>query len=885
MEGMTLVRDDSPSSAATGVWSLAGRSEELERIAASARGRAGPAGAVLIGPAGVGKTRVAREALRAAEQRGALVRWVAGTASARELPLGAFAATVKLTDLDPARLVPQATEALLAGAGPAGAVVVVDDAHQLDELSAVLVHQLVLRKAANVVLTLRTGETAPDAVTALWKDGHLLRLELEPLSPQETATLVETRLGGLVDDVAVRRLWSITRGNPLYLRQLVDDELASGRLRQVVGVWRWSGRFTLSPALVELVAPRIGKLPQNQRDVLDVLTFGGPLEVPLLAELTGARVMEEMEDKGLIEVCQQGRRWQVRLADPMLGEVQRMRTGALYARRLRRRIASALSARGGRRADDALRHAVLLLDSDVQPDAVLLTKAARRATELGDLALAARLARTAVYVGGGFESRLLLGTALGWTGRVAEAGSEWAALRTLAQTDVQQAQAAMARAKVLAWSGRPAEAEAELAAAAYATNDEAAALELAGVRSVLDAYLGRTVQAAETGAEVLAHPRCPSAAVPWVSWGLAMACGGLGRLDGIEKALRRIESEASGAGLHQLALVVMSSMRGLLLAGLPDQADRIARWFREQCPDSPGRRSVDIFTGFMSAESASFRGQVETAARGYRQAVAAHHGADPNGWIFTGLVGLTTALGMRGDPASARQALQAMTAEHHPTYVYLAPNVLIARAWVVAAEGEVSEAAALARKAAGVAASQGQSAVEVFALHTAVRFGDGTVADRLTRLATEVNGPRAQIAAAHAVALAADDGPGLQAVSVRLEQIGALLLAVDAAAQAAAAFFRHNRRGSAQTATARARRLAQACEGARTPALAALTAPPEITRRQREIIALAASGLSNGEIAQRLVVSIRTVENHLYRASTKLGVSNRAELAALIDEA
>jgi DNA-binding NarL/FixJ family response regulator len=883
MNGRTPVRQDPPP-AATGGWPLAGRAAELARISASIRRRDGPAGVVLVGPAGVGKTRLAQEALEAAGQRGALVRWAAGTASARALPLGAFAAALELTGRDPARLVPQATEALLAGAGPAGVVVVVDDAHLLDELSAVLVHQLVLRNAASVVLTLRTGETTPDAVTALWKDGHLPRLELAPLSRPETAALVEARLGGPVDETARRRLWSITRGNALYLRQLVDDELASGRLRQVVGVWRWSGQLALSPALVELVSTRIGELPQDQRDVLDVLAFGGPLEVPLLVELTGVRAMEELEAKGLIEVSSHGWRWQARLADPMFGEVQRRRTGALYARRLRGRIASSLSAAGGRRADDALRHAVLLLDSDARPDAALLTDAARRATELGDLALAARLARTAVSAGGGFEPRLLLGNALGWTGRVAEAGSEWAALRALARTDAQRAQAAMARAKVLAWSGRPVEAEAELDAAAAATTDEAAALELTGVRSVLDAYLGRTAQAAETGAEVLSHARCPPAAVPWASWGSAMARGGLGRLDDVDEVLRRIEAEAPGAALHQRALVAMFSTRGLLLAGLPDQADRITRRFHEQWPDSPAG-PVDVFTSFMAAESASFRGRVETAARGYRQAVAAHHGADSNGWSFTGLVGLTTALGMRGDPVPARRALLAMTAEHHPTYVYLAPNVLLARAWVAAAEGGVSEAAAAARQAAEVAASQGQSAVEVLALHTAVCFGDSTVAGRLARLATEVNGPRAQIAAAHAAALAADDGSGLQAVSVRLEQSGALLLAVDAAAQAAAAHSRHNRRGSAQTATTRARKLAQACEGARTPALSSLTAPPEITRRQREIITLAASGLSNGDIAQRLVVSIRTVENHLYRASTRLGISTRAELAALIANA
>jgi hypothetical protein len=146
--------------------------------------------------------------------------------------LGAFAATLGVVGPDLARLVRQASDALLAGAGRPGVIVGVDDAHLLDELSAVLVHQMVLRRAATVVLTLRVGETAPDAATALWKDGHLPRLELDPLSQTETATLVEARLGGPVDSAAARRLRSITQGNPLYPRQLVDGELeAAGCIR------------------------------------------------------------------------------------------------------------------------------------------------------------------------------------------------------------------------------------------------------------------------------------------------------------------------------------------------------------------------------------------------------------------------------------------------------------------------------------------------------------------------------------------------------------------------------------------------------------------------------------------------------------------------------
>jgi DNA-binding NarL/FixJ family response regulator len=212
----------------------------------------------------------------------------------------------------------------------------------------------------------------------------------------------------------------------------------------------------------------------------------------------------------------------------------------------------------------------------------------------------------------------------------------------------------------------------------------------------------------------------------------------------------------------------------------------------------------------------------------------------------------------------------------------LDPEVFVAGGWVAAAEGTVSEAVALARQAAQLAASQHQPAAEVVALHTAVCFGDRTAADRLAELATQVDGPRAPVAAAHAAALAADDGAALHAASVQLERMGALLLAADAAAQAADAHARQDRRGSAQAAATRAQRLAQACEKPRTPALAALATPLPLTQREREIVTLAAGGLSNRQIAERLVLSVRTVEGHLYRACAKIGASDRAELAALI---
>ncbi|MGH3974653.1 MAG: helix-turn-helix transcriptional regulator, partial [Pseudonocardiaceae bacterium] len=382
---------------------------------------------------------------------------------------------------------------------------------------------------------------------------------------------------------------------------------------------------------------------------------------------------------------------------------------------------------------------------------------------------------------------------------------------------------------------------------------------------------------------VLTHPGCSPAATHLAGWGFAVACGGLGRLDEADEALQRIDARAESfeIGLHQAAIVAMPWVRGLLLAGLLDRADQATRRYRERCQDTPG--PGNMITSSMCAHVAISRGQVRTAARWLRQAMASiqNRGTGPSVWVFL-LVGLPSAFGMAGDAITARQVLAEMNTVRHPAFLYLEPDVLLARAWVAAAEGGVSEAVTLARQAAEVATSQGQPAVEVFALHTAVCFGDRTLADRLAQLATQVDGPRAPAAAAHAAALATDDGAALHAASVQLEQMGALLLAADAAAQAAAAHTRQGRRGSAQAAATRAHRLAQACEGARTPALATLTTPLPLTGREREIVTLAANGLSNRQIAQRLVISIRTVENHLYRACAKLGAANRAELGALI---
>lgn len=285
--------------------------------------------------------------------------------------------------------------------------------------------------------------------------------------------------------------------------------------------------------------------------------------------------------------------------------------------------------------------------------------------------------------------------------------------------------------------------------------------------------------------------------------------------------------------------------------------------------------------GFLRAHVAMARGRLRTARRALHDVLIGLVGSDPAFFVFWSRLRLVQVLGMAGDAPGAAAVLADIEADPCPQLGYNAPAVHLARAWA-AAEGATSEALRHARTAADTARDGGQPAVDVLALLTAVQFGDQTVAERLGHLATQVDGPAAVVAARHAAALADSDGPGLQDVSRRWEQIGALLVAADASAQASGAFRRAGLRGSAAVAAARAHDLAQRCEGADTPALRSTAAPLPLTEREREIASLVAAGLTNRAIADRLVVSVRTIEGHVLRACRKLDLPDRAALRALL---
>src|SRR3984893_18873627 len=174
-------------------WPLVGRSEEM-RATQAAISASDVSGIVVYGAAGVGKSRIAREALSAAESHGCEGRLAVGTSSARAIPLGVLSAWAPSGVTDTVQLLRGVIELLTAASSDAAVVVGVDDVHLLDDLSIFVVHQIVQRGAAKVILTVRDGEPIAAAAQEIWTIGQFDRLDLQPLSLGENNTPLSATL-------------------------------------------------------------------------------------------------------------------------------------------------------------------------------------------------------------------------------------------------------------------------------------------------------------------------------------------------------------------------------------------------------------------------------------------------------------------------------------------------------------------------------------------------------------------------------------------------------------------------------------------------------------------------------------------------------------------
>ncbi|HEY7482845.1 MAG TPA: LuxR C-terminal-related transcriptional regulator [Streptosporangiaceae bacterium] len=875
-----VIRDD---------WPLAGRRQQLAEIETACR--TGNAGVVIIaGPTGVGKTRLATEVLVRADARGDLTHWAAATQTARGIPFGALAHLFPNGEEGVFRTVLTSLQAagqvLRRQANGKPLIMGVDDIHLLDNASAALIHHLIVSGDAFVIATARSAEPVPDVFTSLWRQGAARWLELGPLTEDATGELLNSLLGDQVDGKVSHRSYLLSQGNPLYLRELVQAATATSALRKVEGVWRLSGGLSPTAPLEQLVQAHLNRVDPGARRAVQVVALCEPLGFGLLQQMYPEPALEKAEAAGLIEVRPDGNRRNVWLAQPLIGEVIRATLPPLRRIALQRRVADVLAATGARRGEDLLRLALWRLESGARTSPALLLAATREAAGRGDHRLAARLARVARDAGAGFPATILAAESLAWQGRADLADRLFAQADREAADPRERAHVARSRATLLFLNFRRLTTAQRLIERAPRGDPADVGMRLV-TRAFLDVQAGRTADALRVLRPLVAHPPTEQVrrhTLPTLANALAAA----GRTEEALRVCRQATRTPPPDREHRGYLTEsldLATFNALLHHGSLRHAEALAATRYRRALDSDDDRARTAWA-YALGRTALGRGKFGTAERWLRESLHLLREYP----TLIGPVGLLTCLGvlamiatLQGLPEAACLLAEAERTRQEDVF---APDYELAMAWIARLRGDTECARSSAWRTAERATALGDYVHATRAMHTLVRFGvAGQALEPLATLVDRLQGRARGLFASHAAAVDADDGAKLGQCAGIFAKLGMMRIAAEAAATAAAVHRRRTERRAAAAAMAIANRYARECDGAPVRALLPEDAVATLSVRERQIAMLAISGMINREIAERLVLSVRTVENHLYRVYAKLGINGREELTGFLWDA
>jgi DNA-binding CsgD family transcriptional regulator len=822
---------------------------------------------LVVGPAGIGKTALAQHVVSLFPDR-SVVSVIALTELAG-VPLGAFAPALAQLGLpnDPNL----AVGALMATVGRAAErhLLVVDDAPRLDDLSAAAVYQLVRAFGVPTIATARLGESMPQPLARLLDEGLAVKHTLEGLNEAEIDQVLEQHFGARARHSDVVRLAQRTEGNPLYLRVLVESAANEGAVRRRGEIVEIDEGPT-PPGLLASIIEAIAALGDAERRMLRLVALTQPADSGEHGiGRFGKPSLDTLMMHGLV-VTEPSTRL-LRVAHPLVTEAISADSTTDVA--LADAVAWLLSTgeRGHRFA--AIR---LQCDWGLEPTAPDVVWAAEHAYSVGDIASAISLAGTALSLAGEpelrFQAALTLATAQSTAGELDAADAAFAEAAGHASASGDKVLLAGRRGEHLAFrrfdvAGAVAQAE---AVQTQLPREFASSLD-ADLR-LWRAILGETHQRDADLSAAEAHPaatvRSAMAAIMTESMG--------GRSSAAREASETLERVREKLGaLDPIAAAMMGFNEYIerLSLGDHEHALEFAHSRRADSGDGVGLWTVTV------AEHLSYNGALTQASRAAALAVDQCRWRDGMGVLALALAIEADTTAKRGDLAGARRILDSMepAQRNEPKAIMM---IAECEAWLAQAEGDPRRAAAIIEHAAQAAAAVGFRLVAAISLGVCIRLGKvERAAGMLEELCTQVPAEFGLYTALRdvAVSLRDKDPAAMPGAAARLVRAGMAPTALDAITLA------RKMRRSPEVERRLGAVEVMASAGVDAPLLqrreAALLTPKEL-----EVALAAASRERSREIAERLEVSVRTVDNQLQSVYRKLGVGSRDELREALIE-
>lgn len=781
--------------------------------------------------------------------------------------------------------------------GSEPALLLVDDAHDLDSATAEMITDLVQAGWAKAVATCAQHPGIPGPLMRLWHDGTAERFDLAPLTAEQGHELCEALLGGKVLNSTSRSFWAEAGGNTLLLKTLVREAQRSGHLIQRRGIWLSAGSAPARTAeLTAVIKVQLMRISAGGREALDLLALAQPLERSLVAGIAGEPAVQELLQQSLVTATGNNRS-ELRLASPIYGEVLRRLVPAARSLQLHRELIDRI----GFSADNPeslLRLVSWSLDCGADVPGELKIRAAILACKLFEN-------DTALKIAWSVQDPELLPTARAVMARSHfNMGHYVEAAQLLEQgVDARPGLAhvlfgSLLRSATRAALGQP---PSEIAAdatqllelgkqqAEHHPEEQADFLSLVSTRSSLIKLMALSLAGDYRGMGELLDTVLDTDAGTGDPDGILAAALALAlqseRLCALGFPLRGRQHAIDAFALKQAPVndifflpefIIVRRLCCELTAGNWGEAQSLLSGYA----DSSGPAMVSfsgaayVVLGFIAMRQGKLEDALELLATG----LEALRDSDPQQmfrlcaamafYVAATLDRVAEAESFRADYEAWGERGMHLIKAHARDYFAGGTERL---------NGDGRGIEALYRNA-DLAAAQDAHSLELSALVLALDLGDHTQMERLRRVARATEGQWAEAIAAYAEALLDGDAELYLSAGRALFSVSAFRLALDAYTAASKPTGRNRSREVAAAARLGMARCHEAL-GYGGPDQRSQAAAPKLTKREQIIVALAATGLSDRTIADKLHISVRTVEGHLYRCYLKLGIGGRDELA------
>jgi DNA-binding CsgD family transcriptional regulator len=788
-------------------------------------------------------------------------------------------------------------------------LVAVDDADLADEQSLrFLLHLTGRLEGMPVAVVITAGSVsqrkAPRLVAEISRHPAVRRSNLAPLSGEGTARRVRERWVTGAPEGVCRAFHEASAGNPLLIDELAGELVVANG---AVGLTA-AGVERLAPSrIAEWALTRAEQVDRRAPGLLRALAILGPRAE--LRHLSGLAVLDAEETAmiadGLIEAGLMSAEEPLSFAQPVVAAAVDGSFSSLERATLHRR-ASRLMAAEDAPTERVAEHLTSATRTGSGWAVEALSKAATEALGAGRPSDAVRYLRRALEEPPPRRLRARVVFELGCA--EATAGVLGAESRLIEAVDrvadsPERVQQPLEAGRALFSLGRPENAKAILDVGIGETEDADLAKRLLAARACTELF-GKPAQPYLSGEPPLSGETAGDRALLAVH-AMEGAIRGLPSAEVRELAARSLsrgrllEDETADSPVYYLPAFALSIAEDLQTAEAALTA---------AVEDADTRRSALGFANACHLRSVAIllRGRIPDAARDARQTLAAEH----HGWRLN-LGGahavLANCLIERGEHRGARRHLSAaekLPHEYTPTW----SAVLLTRARLALLEGDLEKALAdyLECGELGEAAGAKNPAMSPWRSGAAIAcilLGRAEEALELAEgelsLAEKFGAPGAIGRALRALGTIRGPERGLEALEAAVERTEASQAALERAralVEFGAALRRSGRRRDAREPLRHGLDLAQRCgaealvarakdeakiAGAKPRRIAA-SGIESLTERERQVARLAAQGMSNRQIADALVVTVKTVEWHLGHSFRKLDVDSRAKLRELL---